>query len=348
MPSTGEKASIHADFAGLLAGGKRESLLVLQRGRIDAAAAVAGTPESRSHSPMSTAPMAEPSRAGADPFWSVLRAAPEGVALLDLRGHVEATNPALCETLHAKAEDLAGCWLLELVHPIYREEVGVQLREVLSGERREARGEAGLVRRDGTLAWSRLSFYLARGREGEPEYAMAIIEVVPSERKVLDAIHLLATTDDLSGLHNRRGFLLLAEQQLRLAARKGWELAVVYLDLDRLKAINDNLGHRAGDEAIRQMAEILQMACRETDVLARIGGDEFVVLMVEPGEIGVGLLRTRLQQALDACNALPGRPYALSVSIGVSRLGAGESRTIEQLLMEADSRMYAEKKRPQR
>ena len=295
---------------------------------------------------MSTALMADPSQErGEERFWSMLRDARAGVALLDLTGHVEVANPALCEMLHGKAEELAGCWMVELVHPIYREEVGRQLQEVLSGERRETRGEAGLLRRDGSLAWSRISLFLARSREGDPEYVMAIVELVPSERKVLDAIHQLATTDELTGLHNRRGFLLLAEQQLRLAARKGWELAMVYLDLDGLKEINDTLGHRSGDEAIRQLGELLQTACRDTDVVARLGGDEFVVLMMEPGETGVGLLQTRIQQGLGEANALPGRAYALSVSMGVSRVAPGENRTVEQLLMEADVKMYEDKRR---
>jgi diguanylate cyclase (GGDEF)-like protein/PAS domain S-box-containing protein len=289
--------------------------------------------------------MAEPSPGGEERFWRALREASAGVALLDLEARVEAANPALCELLQAGPEELAGARLAELVHPIYREGVARRVEEVLRGERCEWRGEAGLVRHDGTLAWSGLSLFLARSREGAPEYALAIVEPAASEPRVLDAIHLLATTDELTGLHNRRGFLLLAEQQLRLAARKGWELALVYLDLDRLKGINDALGHRAGDDAIRQTAEVLRAACREMDVVARLGGDEFVVLMVEPGELGVSKLQSRLQRALDACNARRSRATALSVSVGISRLVPGEARTLEQLLVEADARMYEEKRR---
>ena len=289
--------------------------------------------------------MAEPVQRLDGGFWKLFGEADAGVALLDLAGHVEASNPALCALLSCESDELADCWLTDLVHPIYRTDVTRELQAVLGGERHEARREVGLVRRDGTLAWCRLSLFLARTHAGEPDYGLAILELFPSERKVLDAIHLLATTDDLTGLFNRRGFLMLAEQQWRVAVRQHRGLSLVYLDLDGLKAINDTLGHRAGDEAIRGMAEILRSVCRETDVVARLGGDEFVVLLVEAGEVGVQLLRERVQQAVCTYNSWPRQPFTLAVSMGESHLAAGDLRSVEDMLAEADRRMYEEKRR---
>jgi diguanylate cyclase (GGDEF)-like protein/PAS domain S-box-containing protein len=289
--------------------------------------------------------MAEPSEGREERFWKLFRDVPTGVALLDLAGHIEQSNPALCAMLNSAPEELQESWLVDLVHPIYRAETTRLLREVMERERLGSRSEVGLVRRDGTLAWSQLSLFLATTRDGEPDYGLAIVEVFPSERKVLDAIHLLATTDDLTGLYNRRGFLLLAEQQLRVALRKKRDLSLVYMDLDRLKSINDTLGHRAGDEAIRRTAEILRTVCRETDILARLGGDEFVVLMVEAGPMGVELLRSRLEQALASYNAWPKQQFKLSMSVGASHLANGEMGSIEEMLAEADRRMYEEKRR---
>ena len=288
--------------------------------------------------------MPEPKQRTEEHFWRLFQEIGTGAALLDLAGHVEASNPALCSLLSSTAEELADCWLADLVHPIYKSETTRALQAVLAGTEHESRSEVGLVRRDGTLAWIRLSLFLARTRGGDPDYGIALFELFPSERKVLDAIHLLATTDDLTGLYNRRGFLMLAEQQWRVAVRKHRELSLVYLDLDGLKSINDTLGHRAGDEAIRGMAEILRSVCRETDVVARLGGDEFVVLLVEAGEVGVQLLRERVRQAIATYNAWPRQPFTLSVSMGVSNLAAGDLRSIEDMLAEADRGMYEEKK----
>jgi len=289
--------------------------------------------------------MAEPVQRREERFWALFRESATGVALLDPMGHIVSSNPALCSMLNSAPGELADRWLTELVHPIYKTETTQLLKAVLEGDQHEARSEVGLVKRDGTLAWSRLSLFLARTRAGQPDYGIALFELSPSERKVLDAIHLLATTDDLTGLHNRRGFLLLAEQQWRVAVRKHRELSVVYLDLDGLKSINDTLGHRVGDEAIRGMAEILRSVCRDTDVVARLGGDEFVVLLVEAGEVGVQLLRDRVQQAVSTYNSWPKQPFTLAVSIGVSHLAVGELRSVEDMLAEADRKMYEEKRR---
>jgi diguanylate cyclase (GGDEF)-like protein/PAS domain S-box-containing protein len=289
--------------------------------------------------------MAEPVQRREERFWALFRESATGVALLDPMGHIVSSNPALCSMLNSAPGELADRWLTELVHPIYKTETTQLLKAVLEGDQHEARSEVGLVKRDGTLAWSRLSLFLARTRGGQPDYGIALFELFPSERKVLDAIHLLATTDDLTGLYNRRGFLLLAEQQWRVAVRKHRELSLVYLDLDGLKSINDTLGHRVGDEAIRGMAEILRSVCRDTDVVARLGGDEFVVLLVEAGEVGVQLLRDRVQQAVSTYNSWPKQPFTLAVSIGVSHLALGELRSVEDLLAEADRKMYEEKRR---
>ena len=292
--------------------------------------------------------MAEALRGWEESFQKVFQEAPLGAAFLDLAGGIQESNPALSELVGSPPEELAGLWVGDLVHPMYKQQTGKMVHDLLEGARDCVQTEVGLVRKDGSLLWSKVVVFMARTRAGEADYCIAIFEESPSGGKMLDAIHLLATTDDLTGLHNRRGFFLLAEQLWRLAARKKFDLSLLYVDLDGLKGINDTFGHAAGDEAIRRTAEILRSVCRDTDVVARLGGDEFVILMVEAGEVGVELLRGRLVHALATYNAWPKHRYKLAISLGVSRFAAGEVRSLDDMLTEADRRMYEDKRRASR
>jgi diguanylate cyclase (GGDEF)-like protein len=116
--------------------------------------------------------------------------------------------------------------------------------------------------------------------------------------------------------------------------------------MDGLKSINDGLGHNAGDEALIDIADILRKTFRESDILARIGGDEFAVLAMDvstSSEVS-NLLTTRLQENLDAINRHADRPYQLSLSVGVAFLEPDSPLTLEELLVEADTRMYEHKR----
>lgn len=157
----------------------------------------------------------------------------------------------------------------------------------------------------------------------------------------------LSHNDELTGLYNRRGFLLLAEQHLKTARRNQLPFLLVFFDLDRLKQINDNLGHTEGNRAIVEAADVLRHCFRQSDVLARLGGDEFAALALNATEGHAGILEARLGSALDALNARPDRSYPLSFSLGILACDASEEATIEALLSRVDQLMYEEKKRKQ-
>jgi diguanylate cyclase (GGDEF)-like protein len=161
-------------------------------------------------------------------------------------------------------------------------------------------------------------------------------------QQAYDRIHDLSMTDELTGLCNRRGFYLLAERMLSHVARYGGGCTVMFMDLDGLKQINDRLGHEAGDEMIRQAAEALRQTLREADVAARMGGDEFCVVML--GSAGESL-QQRLHQAIDAFNASAAQPFALSASVGCATLAECAEASLDSLLALADERMYEDKRR---
>jgi diguanylate cyclase (GGDEF)-like protein len=153
----------------------------------------------------------------------------------------------------------------------------------------------------------------------------------------------LALTDDLTGLFNRRGFLASATHHLRLARRNDQALLLFFADVDNLKEINDSYGHREGDLAIVRTSDALQQTFRDSDILARLSGDEFAVLAAEASSQNEDAIRTRLEHNLQKSSD-PESPYALSISIGVARFDPNHPASLAELMGEADRAMYDQKR----
>jgi diguanylate cyclase (GGDEF)-like protein len=158
------------------------------------------------------------------------------------------------------------------------------------------------------------------------------------------AVRQLAMLDELTGLLNRRGFLVLAEQQRKIARRSGRHSLLVFADLDGLKGINDGLGHDKGDLALVETAHVLKACFRESDILARLGGDEFAVLAIDAEESDAPAIAARLERAVRRKNERVGRQFELSLSVGVVPLAAGDEAPMERALAGADAAMYEVKK----
>jgi diguanylate cyclase (GGDEF)-like protein len=157
----------------------------------------------------------------------------------------------------------------------------------------------------------------------------------------------LTLTDDLTGLRNRRGFLLLTEHEMKLVRnqRASLSLWLLFADLDGLKQINDSLGHEAGSQAIVHMGGILKQTFRESDVVARLGGDEFAILAVSNTDDSASLMLARLEENVLAFNLREKLPYRLSASVGAIRIQPDRTASVEDVLKEADQAMYEEKRR---
>lgn len=155
-------------------------------------------------------------------------------------------------------------------------------------------------------------------------------------------LETLSLIDELTQLRNRRGFFDLAEQALKVARREQHSLALFFLDLNELKRINDSFGHLVGDQALRDAAGVVRDTFRDSDIIARIGGDEFVALAHVSGDVRTIL--QRLQQHLDAFNASSNRPYRLSFSVGTVSVDPTEEDNLETLIGRADAAMYRNKR----
>jgi diguanylate cyclase (GGDEF)-like protein len=156
----------------------------------------------------------------------------------------------------------------------------------------------------------------------------------------------LSLTDVLTGLNNRRGFYARAEPLFRLAQRQQRGSAVVYADIDGLKPVNDKLGHAMGDQMIRDAATVLSASLRDADVLARMGGDEFVAYALD--ETQPHALLSRLQHRLDGFNCLRQRPYQLTLSVGMVSCDPAGRASLNDCIQQADRAMYEHKRRPWR
>jgi diguanylate cyclase (GGDEF)-like protein len=162
------------------------------------------------------------------------------------------------------------------------------------------------------------------------------------QRKHEEELRALSLLDDLTGLNNRRGFLTLAQQQIKMARRNKRELVLLFVDMDDFKQINDKYGHQQGDLALQRAGRVLRATFRDSDIIARLGGDEFVVLAADTGTSAS--IVDRLRDELAVRNAQDGLPYTLSFSVGAARFDPEKPPTIEELLQTADAMLYEQKR----
>jgi diguanylate cyclase (GGDEF)-like protein len=153
----------------------------------------------------------------------------------------------------------------------------------------------------------------------------------------------LALTDDLTCLYNRRGFFASATQQLKFASRKAQSMLLLYCDVDDLKKINDSFGHREGDLALVRTADALERAFRDSDILARLSGDEFAVLALETSSQNEAVLLRRLEKSVRKSSSTESR-YELSLSVGVARFDPRQPISLGELMETADQSMYEQKR----
>ncbi len=172
---------------------------------------------------------------------------------------------------------------------------------------------------------------------------VSIYDDVTEQKKMEEEIRMLSITDALTGLFNRRGFIALAEQQMKTANRIQKKLVLFYIDLDGMKAVNDRWGHEEGDHLLMSSAKILKQTFRESDIIARLGGDEFTVLAAEIAET-TDIALKRLNERIRSYNDLPDRRYKISMSIGTVIYDPLTPCTLDELLSRADTLMYKQKK----
>jgi diguanylate cyclase (GGDEF)-like protein/PAS domain S-box-containing protein len=281
-------------------------------------------------------------------FRGAFEAAPVGIALVDLSpptlGRFLQVNAALAEISGRTTEELLESKLQDLSHP---EDVAAELdllQDLLGGAARHHSIEGRLLRPEGEVVWSSVSASIVRDPAGSPLYAVVQFQDVSERKRFEGQLQYLADHDPLTGLLNRRRFEQELRQHVALADRHGSVGAVLVIDLDNFKYINDTLGHAVGDELIGRVGSIVDARLRSTDTVARLGGDEFAVLLPETPPDEAVRVADELREEIGTQSVVGGgRSIRLTVSIGVSRFGGDAKISSDGVLVNADIAMYEAK-----
>ena len=284
-----------------------------------------------------------------DVFEAFFDSARLGLALVDLAGRYVRANDTYARMVGRLPEDLVGLPLVEVLHEAAGV-VGPGLALLLSGQQQALQAEASHVHLDGRLAFLLHGVSTVPGADGAPGWFAVSAQDITERRRVelelralTDVLTEQAVRDPLTGLANRA----LLEERLRASlsrdARNGTATAVLFLDLDGFKDVNDRHGHAVGDAVLRGIAERLSAVVRPSDTVARLGGDEFVVLVESSTQDAVGALLPRVQAVVHEPIEVGGRSVRVGVSVGVATSTAGEADPAG-LLAAADARMYDAKR----
>ncbi|HCX29519.1 MAG TPA: hypothetical protein DHU55_07065 [Blastocatellia bacterium] len=281
-------------------------------------------------------------------FRSAFDYAAIGMALVSPEGNWLRVNQSLCDIVGYTEEELLVSDFQTISNP---EDLGNDLAEIyrmLAGEILTSQSEKRYIHKLGHDVWVSSSASLVHDAQSRPLHFIFQIQDITERKRAVAAIQTLSLIDELTGLYNRRGFYAFCTQQFSSLHRSNKGAVVVYADLDGLKKINDSYGHQEGDRALIKTAELLKETFRSSDVLGRLGGDEFTVLAAVEPEGGVEKIISRLEQKFRNYNASRVAPYELSISIGVSQLTSDGLLSMEDLMASADLAMYEDKRRKKR
>jgi diguanylate cyclase (GGDEF)-like protein/PAS domain S-box-containing protein len=267
--------------------------------------------------------------------------APVGIAVVDLDGWPQEVNVALCKMVGRTVQQIRDRPFRDLSYSPDIDLDAAQIAALLNGTISSYSIEKRFVHAGGRSIWVLLSVSFVRDEQDRPPYFIELVQDISERKKVEGRLAHLVDHDFLTALFNRRRFEQLLVQQIKSVARYGGRGALLLIDLDRFKAVNDRFGHKAGDDLLKAVATALSSQTRETDVLARLGGDEFGVILPHVDQshaelVANGLLKAlRRQTPLLAEHRIP-----MTASIGVAMF---EGLGAVEMLAAADSAMYEAK-----
>ena len=258
------------------------------------------------------------------------------VIVYDINGsyiEIAPTNPTY---LYRPPDEMLGKTINDILPKEQADYIITMIRASIQNDQ-VVRGEYSLQ-----IAGKEVYFSASASRLSETTSIMVAHDI--TERKRMEQeIRNLSLTDELTGLYNRRGFTLLAEQEMKLARREKRNMLLFFTDVDDFKAINDTHGHAQGDLALKEVSSILKASFREADILARFGGDELVILAVDASMETAETLASRIQLGLERRNQQDNSPYPLSLSLGISHYDPETPSTVSELIAQADGLMYQKK-----
>ena len=276
-------------------------------------------------------------------FASTMALAAIGISHVDDEGRFLYVNPQLCAMLGYSERELLALTVKDISHPDDMDTTHELVSRLRQGAITSFKAEKRYIRKNGSAVWAGLTVALKRDRDGRKLYDVSIVEDISARKEAEECIHYLANHDPLTGLPNRARFSHLLNAACETARRERSRFAVLFIDLDRFKIINDSLGHEAGDAMLRAAAARLRSCVRASDVVARLGGDEFVVLLQDVSEPSVAAkVASNVLKSLAEPVAIQGRDCTVSASIGICLHPDGEQED-QAVLRNADMAMYLAK-----
>ena len=273
-------------------------------------------------------------------YSSMVELAAIGISHVDLDGRFVHVNRRLCEMLGYTREELLQLCIREISHPDDRLATDKDRARLDAGEIDSFKAEKRYLRRDGTPIWVRLTVAAKRRSDGRTLHHISIVEDISDQRAAEARVQYLATHDEMTGLVNRTLFGEFLERAIARCHRPGRRFAVMFVDLDRFKVINDSLGHESGDALLKVIASRLRASLRTSDVVARFGGDEFVLLVEDVNDrAAVEVVARNLLTAVLQPVQIAGQECRITASIGIA-LCPDDAQEAEALLKHADLAMY--------
>ncbi len=277
---------------------------------------------------------------------TTFEATPIGVCVIALessgRGQIVSANPALGQLLGNPVQQLIGTALVSLTHPEDHAALLEGLADVADRGAAKMEVEVRLMHRDGHCVWAYVSAAALPPEGDGPPLVVTNIMDVSQRKKFEGQLQYLADHDALTGLINRRRFTEELDQVIRQSHRYGEPGAVLFLDLDGFKFVNDSLGHAAGDDLIARVGAMFAATVRDTDVLARVGGDEFALILTRSDQEDAIRVAEKLLSIIrrDGVAVSHDRHAQVSTSIGITLFSPADEHTADELLVEADIAMY--------
>ncbi len=272
--------------------------------------------------------------------------APIGVCVLDFHGSDPGqwvtVNPALARLLGYERDALLAQRISAVLHPEELDVTRKRLAALVAGEEERITAECRMVHADGQLVWVLVTVAAVPDEAGRPAYGIGQIVDITERKRFEGQLRYLADHDALTGLFNRRRFEEELDRALASAERYRHCGAVLVLDLDGFKHVNDTLGHPVGDELIARLAGTLRDELRESDIIARLGGDEFGVILPEASEAEASAVASKLLRAVerDGIVADSTGHARVTASVGLATFDGADGLSAEELLVEADIAMY--------
>lgn len=274
-----------------------------------------------------------------DRLKEIVRLAPIGIGIVDREGRSTLTNEALSQMLGYTPEEFAELPFEVFTHPDDVQRNAELFEQMMAGERDAFEMDKRFIHRDGHLVWGRLLVSLLREGDGAPSLAIGLLQDITEEKRLRDELERLAFEDHLTGLANRRLFTDRVDHHLHRGLRDEEHLgAVLFADLDDFKTLNDTLGHQAGDDVLRAVAQRITGCLRPSDTASRLGGDEFAVLLDEIDVDDVVQVAQRMRERIVAPLEVADRTITPAVSIGIAMLTP--QHDADRVLREADLAMY--------